>query len=237
MGIIREGLDNYSKHPKNTSKDNRQKMKNGWDKYWTKYPTITPNYRQKRLIRLFEKYAKSGMVVCDAACGSGFVGSVFLSMNCQVYCIDYSKEAIELAKKTTHNQAEYIVGNLLDSDFALHFQNCFDLITTDGLLEHFNQFEQIVLLDNLTEMLKRGGLMITLVPNLMSHWYPIRRLFFKIPGVWEKPFTMKQLVSLVTRPEMQIIDTGGIHVVPFNWSPEMLARAVGSSIFVVSRRV
>lgn len=213
-------------------------MKTGWDSYWSKYPTIlrTDN-RQKRMARLFERYAKSRMVVCDAGCGSGFGGYVFLSMNCKVYCIDYSQEAIELARKTTHNKAEYIVGNLLDDDFVLNFQNSFDLISTDGLLEHFNHLEQIHLLHNLKEMLKSGGLMITTVPNLLSHWRPIQRVFLKIPGVWEKPFTMKKLVSLVKQSEMEIIQTGGIHVLPFNRSPEMLARFIGSSIFVVSELV
>ena len=213
-------------------------MKNGWDNYWTKYPTIPrKDNRQKRLTRLFERYAKSGMVVCDAGCGSGLSGCAFLSMHCKVYCIDYSEEAIELAKKTTHNKAEYVVGNLLDNDFVLNFQNCFDLISTDGLLEHFNHFEQIQLINNLKGMLKSGGLMITVVPNLLSHWHPIRRAFLKIPGVREKAFTVKKLISLVKQSDMEIIETGGIHVVPFDRSPEMLARFIGSSVFVVSQRV
>ena len=213
-------------------------MKNGWDNYWIKHPTIPrKNNRQKRLTRLFERYVKSGMVVCDAGCGSGLGGCAFLSLNCKVYCIDYSDEAIELAKKTTHNKAEYIAGNLLDNDFVLNFQNSFDLISTDGLLEHFNHFEQIHLLNNLKEMLKSGGLMITVVPNLLSHWHPIRRVFLKIPDVWEKPLTMKQLKSLVKQSDMEIIETGGIHVVPFNRSPEMFARFIGSSIFVISKRL
>jgi 2-polyprenyl-3-methyl-5-hydroxy-6-metoxy-1,4-benzoquinol methylase len=221
-------------------------MKNDWDNYWIKSPTGSgtnkwknknTSLRQKRSIRLFERYVKSGMVVCDAACGSGFFGRICLSMNCKVYCIDYSEEAIELAKKTTRNKAEYIVGNLLDNNFVLNFQNYFDLLATDGLFEHFNYFEQINLLNNLKSMLKRGGLMITVVPNLLSHWQPIRRVFLEIPGVWEKPFTMKKLISLVKQSEMEIIETGGIHVMPFDRSPEILARFIGSAIYVVSKRV
>jgi len=220
-----------------------KKMKEGWDSLWTAKSKekirdlkLRPRPRQKRAINVLDRYVHSGRTVCEAGCGSGFYSWYFISKGCRVYCIDYSEKAIELAKKTTEGKAEkYLVRNLLDEGLALEFKNTFDLIYTDGLFEHFSKSEQRKLMDNLIAMKKENGIIVTFVPNILTYWELIRRIFLKIPGVWEKAFTMRRLTTLVRESGQEIIEKGGIHALPFNYSPEILARWIGSSIYVVSR--
>ena len=176
------------------------------------------------------------MIVCDAGCGSGFNSWYFLSKECRVYSIDYSEKAIELTKEITKGKAEsYLKRDILDEGIAHEFRNTFDLLITDGLFEHFSNSEQRKLMDNLVAMKKKNGIIVTIVPNILTYWEPIRRIFLNIPGVREKAFTMRRLTSLVKQSGQEIIEKGGIHVLPFNHSPEFLARWIGSSIYVVSR--
>lgn len=215
-----------------------KEMKEGWSSLWaskSKEEIRRIGPRRKRLINILDRYVRSGMIVCDAGCGSGFNSWYFISKDCKVYSIDYSEKAIELTKEITKGKAErYLIRNLLDESLGLEFRDTFDLIITDGLFEHFSNNEQRKLMDNLVAMKKENGIIVTFVPNILTYWEPIRRVFLNIPGVWEKAFTMRRLISLVKQSEQEIIERGGVHVLPFNYSPEILARWIGSSIYVVS---
>ena len=96
----------------------------------------------------------------------------------------------------------------------------FDLIFTDGLLEHFSTKEQDAILQNFISVLAPGGVIVTVVPNRFSPWELIRPIF--MPGIEEKPFTLRGLISLHKRNGMAILDQGGVNVIPFCFSPDRL---------------
>ena len=216
-------------------------MKEGGNSFWnSKSKEINRDLRarprQKKAINILDRYVRRGVIVCDAGCGSGFYSGYLLSKDCKVYCIDYSEKAIELTKEITEGKAEeYLVSNLLDDSLGLKFRNTFDLIFSDGVLEHFSYVEQKKLMGNFITMKKENGIIVTIVPNILTYWEPIRHICENIPGVWEKAFTMRGLISLVKQSGQEIIEKGGVQVLPFNYSPEFLARWIGSSIYVVSR--
>lgn len=213
-------------------------LKNAWNSFWnskSKEDIIKIRPRQKKTINILNRYVHSEMTICDAGCGSGFYSNYFISKRCSTYCIDYSEKAIELAKKVTLDKAErYIIMDILNDDNCRELRNTFDLIYTDGLFEHFSIIDQRKLMGNLIAMKKENGIIITFVPNILTYWEPIRRIHLNMPGIKEKPFTMKMLTSLVEKSGQKIIEKGGIHVLPFDTSPEILARWIGSSIYVVS---
>ena len=215
-------------------------MEEGWNPFWeseSKEKIQNPRPRQKRAINVLDMYVRRGMTVCDAGCGSGFYSWYFLSKGCRVYCIDYSEKAIEHTKYTTQGRAErYLERSLLDNNLVSELRNTFDLIFTDGLIEHFSNIEQKKLMGNLVAMKKETGIMVTFVPNILTYWEPIRRIFLHTPEVWEKAFTMRRSTLLIKQSGQKIIEKGGVQVLPLNkYSPEILARWIGSSIYVVSR--
>jgi SAM-dependent methyltransferase len=94
----------------------------------------------------------------------------------------------------------------------------FDLIFTDGLFEHFSGEEQHKIISNFKKVLSPQGIVATFVPNKWSPWQLIRPFF--MPGIKEKPFTLQGLKDLNLRCGLEIIQSGGLNVLPFKYSPD-----------------
>jgi len=195
---------------------------NKWNYFWDskKNSRFTKNsWSKTRMIRLLDQIIKEGMIVIDVGCGCGFFSSYFISKGCKVYSLDYSKEALEIAKEQTKNKAEgYLQEDILNSDFAEKNKNKFDLIFSDGLLEHFSAEDQKRINDNLKIIKKPDGIIATFVPNKYSWWQVIRPMF--MPGINEYPFTMGKLKQFYS--DMEIVESGGLNLIPFAFSPDKL---------------
>ena len=96
-----------------------------WNNFWNnnKQSQFTKiSWSKKRIEVVLSKYLKRDFVVLDAGCGSGYFSNMFLKYGCQVYSLDYSQEAIEIAKKLTREKAKYLVGDLLDVDYCKKYK-------------------------------------------------------------------------------------------------------------------
>lgn len=208
-------------------------MKMGWEDFWSDRK-VRVGWAKKRVAGVVEKYLKTDHVVLDAGCGSGFFSEFFIERGCRVFCLDYSKNALEMTKKLTENHAEeYLCHNLLDSHLAGLMRNRFDIIFSDGLLEHFSSDKQNIILQNFLKMKKKTGIIISFVPNKISFWRLLRP-FLKL-YVAEKPFSLKELVELHKYNNLEILESGGLNVLPFHISPEFLGARIGMLVYVAAR--
>lgn len=198
----------------------KQTHKENWNQFWQN--NAQSRFTQKswskiRIMRLLDEMLKPGMRVLDAGCGSGFFSQYFLSRDCQVYTLDYSEEALEIARRLTQNRSQaYLKENLLDPAFGEKYGRIFDLIFTDGLFEHFSEADQAAMMNNFRKAKKETGLIATFVPNKYSWWEIARPLV--MPGIHEIPFTRGKLLRL--HAGMRIVKKGGLNVLPFRLSPE-----------------
>jgi SAM-dependent methyltransferase len=152
----------------------------------------------------------------------------------QVYSLDSSEKALEIARKITQNKSfEYLDRDLLDESLGFEFKNTFDLIFTDGLFEHFSKEEQEKIMKVFIIMKKKDGLIVTFVPNRYSFWTIIRPIFMH--GIKEKPFTLKKLTSFVEGLGQKVIEKDGINVLPVKYSPEFLGDMIGMLVYTVSK--
>ncbi len=197
-----------------------QTKKENWDHFWQH--NAQSRFTQKswskiRIMRLLDQELKPGMNVLDAGCGSGFFSQYFISRGGKVYTLDYSQEALDIARRLTQDKSQaYLKENLLDPVFGDRHRGTFDLIFTDGLFEHFSEADQTRIMDNFKRAKKKSGLVATFVPNRYSWWEIIRPMV--MPGIHEIPFTPGKLLRL--HEGMQIVKTGGINVLPFAFSPD-----------------
>ncbi len=172
------------------NKLNNLPKEENWDAFWEKNfdsRFIKKSWSKIRISKLLDGIVKEGMEVLDAGSGSGFFSNYFISKGCNVYALDYSEDALKIARSLTDNKAAaYLKENLLDINFGGRYKKKFDLIFSDGLFEHFEAVDQKIIMDNFQKAKKEDGIIATFVPNKFSWWQIIRPIF--MPGIKRKAF-------------------------------------------------
>ena len=171
----------------------------------------------------------------DAGCGSGFFSKSFCDAGLDTTSVDYSKEALELTRRITGGKSKVVKHDLLSKDLTRVVSERFDLIFSDGLLEHFSFEEQSQIVQNFKSLLNNNGVLITFVPNRWSPWELIRPFF--MPGIHETPFILRNLVSLQVKNGLKVIEKNGINTLPFKFSPDkLLGRSFGMLLYTVAKK-
>lgn len=210
--------------------------KKKWNNFWklNKNSRFTQKSWSKiRMMNLLDGIVEKNMNILDAGCGSGFFSYYFISKKCNVYSVDYSDDALKITRKLTNNKSfAYLKEDLLSLEFGRKYAEKFDIIFSDGLLEHFSESNQKIIMDNFIKAKKKDGIITTFVPNKFSWWEIIRPIF--MPGISEKPFIMKNLKKLHNK--LEIIKTGGINVLPLAFSPDnFLGSKLGMILFIFAK--
>ena len=141
-------------------------MQREWNNFWSANQDRSfsnPSWSKRRIMKILERYvdADAGMEVLDAGCGSGFFSNYFILKGCRVYSLDYSEEALTLAKRMTNNKSfKYLKRDLLNDNLTSEFKNKFDLIFTDGLFEHFTKEEQEQIMETFVKIKKDKGVIV-----------------------------------------------------------------------------
>lgn len=207
-----------------------------WGLFWRKSGAPAggrPSWSKRRIMALLGPELRAGMKVLDAGSGSGFFSRYFLDRGCRVWSLDYARPSIEMTRAATEGRCEaYLEEDLLDGAWRDEYRNFFDLIFTDGLLEHFSDGDQERLLLCLNGMKAPAGILVNFVPNIFSWWTLLRP--FLMPGINERPLTLKKLVNLHTG--MTILKKGGINCLPIAFSPDQsLGSVCGMLVYCFAR--
>ena len=122
-----------------------------WDAFWKKSQKKSQeiSWSKRRIINIIEPYATAGKKVLDAGCGSGFFAKYFCDLSLQTTALDYSRQALEIAQLQTENRANIVHQDLTSSDLKEKIHQRFDVIFSDGLLEHFSLQGQNKIIQNL----------------------------------------------------------------------------------------
>lgn len=209
-------------------------MRKEWDSFWSQKDPAEGHisWSKRRIMATLDRYLTPGLRVLDAGCGSGFFSHYFILRGCETYCLDYSPEALNLTRTSTQGRAkDYMCVNLLDETFANNNAGRFDVIFSDGLFEHFTDAEQDRIFMNFRKMKKKGGKIITFVPNKYTLWWILQP--FYMPGIKEQPLSVTELSGLYERNSCRVEDSGGLNVIPVAFSPEFLGRWFGMLVYCV----
>lgn len=208
-----------------------------WDRFWaaSRKPPEAVSWSKKRILGVLQPFISKGKKVLDAGCGSGFFSKHFIDAELQVVSCDYSDEALAMTRALTGGRSRVIKLDMLSPQFVERVPEKFDLIFSDGLLEHFTARQQEQILGHLRGCLSEKGVLATFVPNRRSPWQLIRPAF--MPGIHEEPFTLKQLAALHREKDLQLLETGGINTFPFAFSPDkLLGRYFGMLLYVIAQK-
>jgi len=193
-----------------------------WDKHWHG-KEVKPTASKVRMIKILDKYKCKN--VLDAGCGSGFFSKYFAERGCNITAFDYSDEALKSAK-SLDSRIKTIKGDI----FNMPFKEEFDLVFSDGLLEHYK--DPVKILKKFKDVTKPGGYVVTFVPNLISYWIFIKP--FRLSHIKEWRFGLKKLIKYNQEAGLKVIESGGFSVLPFKYSPEFLGKYIGRIIYTIA---
>lgn len=188
-----------------------------YDHYWSAEGLNPRGVLPEQLGELLQAHIPECAKSLDVGCGSGRkVGLWMKSRNRDYVGVDVSANAVEEARSLGLQASE------IDDATSLPFPDAsFDVITCIEVLEHlFNPNDAI---DEMSRVLKPGGILIVTVPNVV-HW--ARRVEFAMFGRWnpigdhlsvEQPwrdphlrfFTLGVLQRMLQRSRFEIIEAGG----------------------------
>ncbi len=209
-----------------------------WNRFWNDDSTqkfTQVSWSKRRILRVLKPYVVSQQRALDAGCGSGFFSKYFCDEGMSTVSLDYSSGALEIASRASAGRAKIVQKDLLTDDIAKDLDGRFDLIFSDGLLEHFSSHDQDRILQNLKAILNPQGVLITFVPNRFSPWELIRPWF--MPGIEETPFVLKELIDLNQRNGFKVMAKGGVNTFPLVFSPDrFLGAAFGMLLYTIAKK-
>ncbi len=209
-----------------------------WNRFWNRpgskqFSQIS--WSKRRILNVLQPYAVRKKLALDAGCGSGFFSRYFCDQGMETLAADYSQSALDMAQTVTDGQCRLLKADFLNERLDEQLKSRFDLIFSDGLLEHFTAQQQDAIIRNWTSVLSERGVMVTFVPNRFSPWELIRPLY--MPGIEETPFILKELVDVHARNGLKIIAKGGVNTLPFRFSPDpWMGSLFGMLLYVVAKK-
>jgi len=136
-----------------------------------------------------------GKKILEIGCGTGVNSILMASLGARVSVIDYSEEALEVVKKMSEGlDIELVHMDMFKSDI----ENEFDIVHSEGVVEHYLVPQRQEILDIHTRAAKRKGKVLIIVPNAKCIPYRIGKRIAEITGTWiygnEYPYTERELI-------------------------------------------
>ncbi len=180
-----------------------------WDQFWKEYNTSKAEsyyiLSRDKIIRNAAKTLNGERIkILEAGCGFGSNSRLLnRDKRFEVYCIDLSKEAVDLVKKEIPRA---YIGDIEKMPFK---DETFDIVFSSGVIEHFKDDSKAV--SELYRVTKKNGIIITFVPGRYSLWqlYKIIKGKNWVHG-YEKNYTISMLKKSFLKHKVKILNHGGI---------------------------
>jgi 2-polyprenyl-3-methyl-5-hydroxy-6-metoxy-1,4-benzoquinol methylase len=215
-----------------------------WSEIWKSVEDVSlqgETYRWSFYKRLLGDYDFSGKRVLEIGCGTGLNSILMAKAGAHVTFLDNSQEALDIVKRNLKKLG--LKGTLMCQNAFHHgFDGEFDLVHSEGVIEHFKGEYRQAIVDAHASALKKGGKAVILVPNLKCPPYRIGKFIAEKTGTWiygnEYPYSKKELSTRMRWSGMDIERMQGAEAAfslgwllsPF-WqkSPTLLKMTVGAS--------
>ena len=220
-------------------KNKIQKIKIGWDNGYARqklpikidYNNIHEYWHTHQILKNF---VKRDSLILECGCAPARWLAYFADeYNCEIWGIDNSTVGLDISKKNLQMQS--IEGFTLIRGDIDHLPFCdatFDVVFSDGLLEHFSEPKKIV--KEMARVLKKSGLLIIKIPNFHtgSLMWLIEDILFR-RGMSETHFKLdlKEVNSWLIEQNFRIISSEYIslyvrhgHIPKSKWTLKFINR-------------
>ena len=166
-----------------------------WDHYYRELAASTDIHPGAAIV--YEEVAQAlkpllaqGSRVLEAGCGAGFQSLFLARHGWDVSLLDFSAEALSVAREVFARHAVPAVFEIGDLTAGASSAD-HDLVFNSGVLEHYSFDEQVRLVRGMA--MRSRNYVLVLVPNRLCHWYWIWRAQQALAQQWpfgyEKPAT------------------------------------------------
>lgn len=190
-----------------------------WTKIWNnrKMPSFDDlsrkhlkNYSLRKLDNFFERNQStlmgSRLKNIEIGCGNSIYLTYFnRKFHHEVFGIDYSSigcEQTRLILERDKINGQIILGDLFNP--PKEFIGQFDIACSFGVIEHFDDTENV--LKKISEFVKPGGIIITLIPNMIGLTGFLQKLMNKPVYDIHKPMSMNELIRFNSASGLEILD-------------------------------
>lgn len=123
-------------------------------------------------VNFVEKEAKGYKTILDLGCGPGLSSYLLSERGFIVTGVDISQKFLDASKVKESDRLRLVQGNVSSLDFS---DSSFDIVTSHELIEHIPEVDKA--LREMKRVLKEGGKIIILGPNLFSPLSALRAVF------------------------------------------------------------
>ena len=190
-------------------------MSTVWNDIWKRapFPPRIQWYAEDFLQYLIKwSSAKRHALFLEAGAGSGRFSYRLSHRGCEVVALDLSRNSIFLLQKLKNMSKGFM--HVIRADIRhMPFRDCvFDVVYNEGVVEHFH--EPFCILNEMTRVLQRLGVLIFSVPNTLSFHTPARFAATKLLGGWlygfERSFSKSEMRSLLCLLKLENVEVHGI---------------------------
>jgi 2-polyprenyl-3-methyl-5-hydroxy-6-metoxy-1,4-benzoquinol methylase len=180
-----------------------------WCKIWTSLSDIEldkPTYMWAFYEKLLAGFELAGKRVLELGCGTGFNSLMMAKRGAIVTLLDSSSQALAIAKTNfaRHGlKAKFVLGNALK-----HNLKGFDLVHSEGLIEHFRGKNRQLIINSHSKAVKSGGKVIIVVPNSTCLFYRFGKWLGNKTRTWlwgnEWPYSSAELKARIAKAGLKI---------------------------------
>ncbi len=156
----------------------------GFSSLFKKLP-ITINEKDKTLKDLFKLFKKvlpknKSFIEIGSSIAS-WPYYFYKNFNYEISGVEFTEKGCDLARmnldKLKVKKFNIIKADFFDKTFLRKYNKKFDVVFSAGFIEHFNEPKAVV--DKKTTLIKKGGYLITIIPNLKGIYYPLQKILKK----------------------------------------------------------
>lgn len=138
--------------------------------------------------------------IIEVGSGSGQMSAYLASNGGMVHLVDISKKSLDFSKRYFLSK-KLMVKTYQQDAFAMKFpKESFDIVWNGGVIEHFEDFKKIELINKMWKLVKPGGKLLIMVPNANDLPFMIAKRILELRKKWafgkEDDLTKKRMTKL-----------------------------------------
>ncbi len=170
---------------------------------------------------LLGDYDFRGKRVIEMGCGTGINTILMAKRGARVTFMDFTRDSLDIVRRNMEREGvdgELVLGDILDSDF----RDEFDIVHSEGVIEHFTGPARQRVVDMHAKAARRGGRVLIIVPHIGSLMYRLGKFAAEKSRTWihgrEHPYTRNELKKRMGRTGLDVEKiAGGELFFAFGW--------------------